>query len=137
MEVTNNVFAQLAKTGDGSVPETNGNFRTTYDKVYRAVATGTTGHTGDLAVQLAMYWQLHLAYDDDYAFKTYDSIESQMAGLFYARLESYLRDRSKAQPALPASSTGDQLFMQAACAAAERNVLDFFTAWGFTPDAAT
>ncbi len=135
VEVTNNVFAQLAKVGPGV--ETSANFRTDYDKVYAAVATGTTGHTGDLAVQLAMYWQLHLAYDDDYAYQTYDTIQAQQDGLFYARLESYLRDRAKASPALPDGSSGDQLFMQAACAAAKRDVLDFFTAWGFTPDAAT
>ncbi len=137
VEVTNNIFAQLAKTGDASISETNANFRTTYDNVYKAVATGTTGHTGSLAVQLAMYWQLHLAYDNDYAYKMYDSIDSQQNALFYARLESYLRDRTKAEPDLPASGGGDQVFMQAACAAAGKNILHFFKAWGFTPDAAT
>ncbi len=137
VEVTNNVFAQLAKTGGEAAPESNDNFRADYNKVYQAVATGTTGHTGDLAVQLAMYWQLHLAYDDDYAYRTYDTIQAQQDGLFYARLESYLRDPAKASPALPDGSSGDQRFMQAACAAAGRDVLDFFAAWGFTPDAAT
>lgn len=137
VEVTNNVFAQLAKTGGGAISESNANFRTSYQNVYKAVATGTTGHTGNLAVQLAQYWQLHLAYDNDYAYKFYDTIEAQQAGLFYARLESYLRDRSKATPELSASSGGDQLFMQAACAAAGRDLLHFFTAWGFKPDAAT
>ncbi len=137
VEVTNNMFAQLAKTGDASASETNANFRTTYDNVYKAVAAGTTGHTGNLAVQLAMYWQLHLAYDNDYAYKMYDSIDSQQNALFYARLESYLRDRTKAEPDLPASGSGDQVFMQAACAAAGKNILHFFKAWGFTPSAAT
>ncbi len=137
VEVTNNVFAQLAKTGSAIPSETSANFRTSYQNVYKAVATGTTGHTGNLAVQLAQYWQLHLAYDNDYAYKVYDTIEAQQAGLFYARLESYLRNRDKASPALPSGSGGDQLFMQAACAAAERDVLDFFTAWGFQPDSAT
>lgn len=137
VEVTNNVFAQIAKTGPGLASETSANFRTSYQNVYKAVATGTTGHTGNLAVQLAQYWQLHLAYDNDYLYKTYDSIEVQQAGLFYARLESYLRDRSKAKPALSATSGGDQLFMQAACAAAGRDLLHFFTAWGFRPDEAT
>ena len=135
VEVTNNVFAQLSKT-DGA-PETSANFRTDYEKVYAAVATGTTGHTGDLAVQLAMYWQLHLAYDNDYAFRIYDTVQAQQDGLFYARLESYLRDPAKASPALPDGSVGDQRFMQAACAAAKRDVLDFFTAWGILPDETT
>lgn len=131
VEVTNNVFAQLAQTD-----ETSASFRTSYEKVYKAVATGTTGHTGDLAVQLAMYWQLHLAYDNDYTYKMYDSIEAQQSNLFYARLESYLRDRSKAPHAISASG-GDQLFMQTACAAANKNILSFFKAWGFSPDADT
>ena len=135
VEVTNNMFAQLAKTGSGD-EETNANFRTTYDKVYKAVATGTTGHTGDLAVQLAMYWQLHLAYDDNYAYKLYDSAEAAQKAMFYARLESYLRDGTKAPYPFTAAS-GDQLFMQAACAAANKNILSFFEAWGFTPDSAT
>ncbi len=131
VEVTNNVFAQLARTD-----ETNHTFRTTYDKVYKAVATGTTGHTGDLAVQLAMYWQLHLAYDNDYTFKVYDTIEAQQKGLFYARLESYLRTPSKA-PHPFTSTDSDQLFMQAACAAAKENILGFFKAWGFKPNDST
>ena len=135
VEVTNNMFAQLAKTGGGS-EESSSNFRTTYDKVYRAVAAGNTGHTGDLAVQLAMYWQLHLAYDDNYAYKLYDSAEAAQEAVFYARLESYLRDGAKAPEPFTASG-GDQLFMQAACAAANKNILSFFEAWGFTPDAAT
>ena len=135
VEVTNNVFAQLAKTGTGN-EEATANFRTTYDNVYKAVATGTTGHTGNLAVQLGMYWQLHLAYDNSYAYKLYDSAEDAQAAVFYARLESYLRDKSKAPYPFTASG-GDQLFMQAACAAAGKNMLHFFKTWGFTPDGDT
>jgi len=131
VEVTNNMFAQLTATDESSR-----SFRTTYDKVYKAVATGTTGHTGDLAVQLAMYWQLHLAYDNDYTYKRYDTVEAQQAGLFYARLESYLRSPDKAPYPFTATG-GDQLFMQAACAAANKNILHFFRAWGIYPDAAT
>lgn len=131
VEVTNNMFAQLAQTD-----ETNGTARPQPGNIYKAVVTGTTGHTGNLSTQLGMYWQLHLAYDNDYSFKVYDSIEAQQAGLFYARAESYLRTPSKAKYPLTATS-GDQGFMQAVCAAAERDVLDFFRAWGIIPDQAT
>ena len=131
VEVTNNVFAMIAKTD-----ETNSTFRTNYQNVYKALATGTSGHTGDLAVQLAKYWQLHLAYDNDYTFKLYDSIDEQQAGLFYARVESYLREPSKASPALKTAS-GDQGLMQAACAAANKDILEFFEAWGLKPSAET
>lgn len=128
VEVTNNVFAQLAQT-----EETNESFRTAYESVYKIVASERSGPS----VNLAMYWQLHLAYDEDYTYKVYDTIEAQQNGLFYARLESYLRDRTKAEPDLPTDSSGDQLFMQAACAAAGRNLLAFFKAWGYTPDTVT
>ena len=132
VEVTNNLFPQLAQTD-----ETNKTSRVqNYNQVYKAVVTGTTGHTGNLAVQLAMYWQLHLAYDNDYSFKVYDSIEEQQAGLFYARLESYLRTPSKAKFPLQTTS-GDQGFMQAACAAAGKNILPFFQAWGIIPNEQT
>lgn len=137
VEVTNNVYAQLAKSDvDSARNEQNGGFRVDYDSVYKSVATGTMGHTGNLGVQLAQYWQLHLAYDNDYKFKHYDSIQSQQSGLFYARVESYLRDKTKANPEL-ASTNGDQGFMQAACAAAGKDVLDYFRAWGWAPDATT
>lgn len=132
VEVTNNLFPQLAQTD-----ETNKTSRVQdYNQVYKAVVTGTTGHTGNLAVQLAMYWQLHLAYDNDYSFKVYDSIQAQQDGLFYARLESYLRTPSKAEPDLQTTS-GDQGFMQAACAAAGKNILPFFQAWGIIPNEQT
>lgn len=131
VEVTNNVFAMIARTD-----ETNSTFRTNYQNVYEAIATGTSGHTGDLAVQLAKYWQLHLAYDNDYTFKLYESIDEQQEALFYARMESYLREPSKASPALK-TADGDQGLMQAACAAANKDILEFFEAWGLNPSTST
>lgn len=135
VEVTNNVFAQIAKAASSG--ETSSAFRSSYDKVYAGVVAGNVAHNGDLGVQLAQYWQLHLAYDDNYLFKKFDSISEQQAGLFYARVDSYLRDRSKLPKPFIGNPSGDQLFMQACCAAANKNVLDFFTAWGYKPDAST
>ncbi len=142
VEVTNNVFAQLAQTD-----ETSKSFRTTYDKVYKAVAAGNTGHTGDLAVQLAMYWQLHLAYDNDYSYRFYAAPEEQQKNLFYARVDSYMRDSARADAVSKANGresaklvlngTADQNFMRACVAAAQLDLLDFFRAWGFQPDGDT
>jgi len=129
-EVTNNIFAQLAKTGTAETTETNANFRTSWDSVYKAVASGTAGHTVSWDTQLAMYWQLHLAYDNNYAYKMYDDLTDQKNSLFYARLDSYLRNNT-------VSGDKDQKFMKAACAAASKNLLPFFEAWGFEPDANT
>ncbi len=153
VEVTNNIFAQLAQTD-----ETNKTFRAatavgedgpyTYEKVYKAVVAGNTGHTGDLGVQLGMYWQLHLAYDKGYSYKFYDTAEEQLKNLFYARVDSYFRNPEKAdkayedafgQAGIKLSLTGDadQKFMRVCCVAAMKDLLDFFRAWGFTPNEET
>lgn len=133
-EVTNNVFAQLAKSM--SEGETNAKFRTPYNNVYAMV----TGQTSLPAKHLAMYWQLHLAYDNASVFTLYpetaEGIAQQQQNVFYARLESYLRDPSKAPHALT-NTAGDQGLMQAACAAANKDCLDFFRAWGLVPSAET
>ena len=67
-EVTNNYFAVLAQAKD-----TNDSVRFEYPKVYEKVTSGTTGKSEDVFTQLGMYWQLHLAYDSGYNFKTYDN----------------------------------------------------------------
>lgn len=135
VEVTNNVFAQLAKGATSG--ETSDAFRADYINVYKGVAAGNVHHNGDLKVELAQYWQLHLAYDNNYSYKVFNNISEQQRGLFYARMESYLRDRSKLPKAFIGNPSGDQLFMQAACAAANKNILDYFRAWGYSPDANT
>lgn len=139
VEVTNNIFAQLEKAI--TVGETNAQFRTSYNKVYKGVVTGRVGHTGDLAVQLAMYWQLHLAYDNQPTAKMYSTAAEAQENLIYARIDAIYRDNSKApqtEIALNMSNgDADQKFMRVVCAAAGKDVLDFFRAWGFKPDATT
>lgn len=137
VEVTNNVFAQLAK-GASQNGETSAKFRANYNNVYKGVAAGNVCHNGDLKVQLAQYWQLHLAYDTTYySYKLFDETKDQQDNLFYARMESYLRTRSKLGEPFIGNPSGDQLFMQAACAAANKNILEFFTSWGYQPNADT
>lgn len=135
VEVTNNVYAQLAKGATSG--ETSAAFRASYASVYKGVVAGNVHHNGNLKVQLAQYWQLHLAYDNNYSYKMFSNISEQQRGLFYARLESYLRTRSKLPKAFVGNPSGDQLFMQAACAAANKDVLDYFRAWGYSPNADT
>ncbi|MCI8361372.1 MAG: hypothetical protein HFE86_08570 [Clostridiales bacterium] len=134
-EVTNNYFAVLAQAKD-----TNDSVRFSYDKVYQKVTSNTTGYPGNVFTQLAMYWQLHLAYDTGYNFKVYDNYEEQLANLFFARVDTYARDTSRAPKAeengvaLTLTGNVDQKLMRLACAAAEKNLLAFFTRWGLTPD---
>ena len=69
-EVTNNYFSLLA-TANG----TNNGVRFSYDTIYDKVTSGAIGHSSDVFTSLAMYWQLHLAYDNAYAQKTYSNYQ--------------------------------------------------------------
>ena len=135
-EITNNYFAQLAQAKD-----TNAGMRFNYENIYKKVTSGSTGQSSNLATQLGLYWQLHLAYDNDYNFKTYDSRTEQLANLFYARMDSYARTPSLAPApggiALALGGGSDQNLMRLACAAAEKDILEFFERWGKIPDSTT
>lgn len=131
-EITNNYFAQLltmAKAGT----------RFQYNKVYEKVTSGTIGASSSQATQLALYWQLHLAYDnvtDDRHI--FDSYQEQFDNLFFARVDTYSRNPAKApQAGLTLGSSTDQNLMRLACAAANKNILPFFERWGMLPDADT
>lgn len=129
-EVTNNYYSILA-TGD---------MRSDYDnEVYKAV---TSGGTNDQRTALAMYWQLHMAFDNDGNFKTYDTADAMKKNLFFARMDSYARNPENApkpggEPlSLEKNSTSDNI-IRLACAASEQNMLSFFEAWGLTYNEAT
>lgn len=139
-EITNNYFSVLAQAKD-----TNNSVRFQYRNVYDKVTSGTTGKASNVFTQLAMYWQLHLAYDlGGYNYKTYDDYEEQLDNLFFARVDSYARDISKAPKAsengvaltLNGADTDNKL-MRLAVAAAEKNILEFFEDWGLIPDETT
>ncbi|MCM1474070.1 MAG: M60 family metallopeptidase, partial [Muribaculaceae bacterium] len=134
-EITNNYFSLLSQSQDK-----NAGSRLNYNNIYKKVTSNTKGNA-DQGTQLGMYWQLHLAYDNDFNFKTYDTSEEILKNLFYARMDTYSRNPAKApQPygtALTLNGGTDQQLMRLACAAAEKDVLEFFERWGKTPDATT
>lgn len=135
-EITNNYFAQLAQAKDA-----NTGMRFTYKNIYDKVTSRTLGSSSNLATQLGMYWQLHAAYDEEYNYKTFDDRAEQLESLFYARVDSYARTPADAPApdgiALTLSGGADQCLMRLACAAAEKDVLEFFERWGKLPDSAT
>lgn len=134
-ETTNNYFSVLAQAKDD-----NDSVRFKYNNVFDKVTSGTKGVAPNVFTQLGMYWQLHLAYDKGYNYKTYENYDEQLANLFFARVDTYSRTPSRApQTDIPLSLTGDsdQILMRLSCAAAEKNILDFFERWGKTPDADT
>ena len=134
-EITNNYYALLAQSQDK-----NEGSRLNYKNIYKKVTSNMPGNA-DQGTQLGMYWQLHLAYDKDYNFKTYDTNSDILNNLFYARMDTYSRNPSRAPKphdiALTLSGGTDQQIMRLACAAAEKNVLEFFERWGKTPDETT
>ena len=137
-EITNNYFAQLSTRRE----EINSTARFTYQSVYNHVTSGSVGRPGNGKVALAMYWQLHLAYDRGYNYKTYENYEEQLANLFYARVDTYSRTPSKAptgsgEIALALNGGTEQNFIRLASAAAEKDLTDFFVHWGYIPDEET
>lgn len=129
-EITNNYYAQLAQARDSDQ-----GMRFQYKNIYEKVTSGTKGRSGNLATQLGMYWQLHLAYDNGYNFKTYAEYGEQLEHLFYARVDTYAREPRMApgKHALTLTGDKDQDLMRLCCAAAQRDILEFFERWGMTP----
>ncbi len=131
-EVTNNYFAQLAQAKDS-----DDSVRFTYENVYQKVTSNTVGKPSNVFTHLAMYWQLHLAYDRGYNYKVYDSYQEQHDNLFFARVDTYSRNPSLAPGGLSLNGGSEQNFMRLACAAAEKDLTEFFIRWGLVPDDAT
>lgn len=135
-EITNNYFAVLAQARDD-----NSTVRFDYNKVYEKVTSGAKGRASNVFTQLGMYWQLHLAYDRGYNYKTYENYEEQLGNLFFARVDTYARNTAKAPApggiSLTLAGDRDQDLMRLGCAAAQKDILEFFERWGMTPDEAT
>ncbi len=131
-EVTNNYFALLS-----SAKDTNASIRFEYPKVYEKVTSNTVGRSSNVFTQLALYWQLHLAYDRGYNYKIYDTYTEQKENLFFARVDSYARNTSLAPEGLVLGDSVDQNFMRLSCAAAQKDLTDFFIRWGMVPDTGT
>lgn len=139
-EITNNYFAVLAQAGQSDDP--NEDVRFSYDKAYAKATSGTKGKASDVFTQLAMYWQLHLAYDlDGGNYKTYDTYDEQYKNLFWARADSIVRDKSKAPNAkenpINLDTDRDNKLMRLAVAASGRNLLEMFVRYGYEPNEGT
>ena len=134
VEVTNNYFAQLATYGTGSV-------RFGYNVVYDKVTSGTIGRASDVFLQLAMYWQLRLAYDNYYPYKTFDTAQEVFDNLFFARVDTYSRTPSSAPApngvALKLDGGSEQNIIRLASAAAKKDLSAFFLRWGLVANDAT
>lgn len=108
-----------------------------WDSVLRRVTSGVKGVIRSQEA-LACYWQLHLAYDSQASGTVYSDPDKWMYGNIFARMASYSRNPSAAPYGLRLDDTdSDNTLMRLAVAASGHNILDFFRAWGFEPNAAT
>ncbi len=124
-EVTNNYFSMLATQTQ----------RTNYKDVYKEVTKGSIGQSSNVFTTLGMYWQLHMFYDNYYDYKMFENNEEQLENLFYARVDSYVRNPDSAPSngiKLTLSGSSSDKFIRLACAAAEKNLTPFFDAWGLS-----
>lgn len=141
-EITNNIWAQFEKSWDTA--ETT---RIPYEKVYKHVTSNTVGKPSSVFASLGMYWQLHLAYDkngvhydyykDDFSNAAY---ETMLQNEFFARYYAIRREWNRAPKPNGiglTEGTTEQNIMRTACAAAEKDLTDFFRAWGYEVDSVT
>lgn len=146
-EVTNNYYAQLAQSHDS----TDTTRWADYDNVYRKVTSGAKGAASG-KTGIAMYWQLHLAYDGmdmlantgkkSFNYKTYDNYTDLFNNLVFARIDSYARNQSLAPSPNGVglnmgSADKNNAIIRLACAATQKDLREYFIAWGLTPDADT
>lgn len=113
-ETTNNIFALFAQTINGgkSRLETSD----IYADVYKKVVSKNTGFSSNVFVNLGMFWQLHLAYDD--------SNTSVEADDFYPTLHRLSRDLNLRDLDV------QNYFIRLASDAAQKDLTPFFERWG-------
>lgn len=111
-EITNNIYSLMIQTydGDTNVLPSRLEMSNKYDGIYKKVSEGRVGFSNDVFVQLGMYWQLHLAYDNG---------DNPMD--FYNRL---FKEWKKG------GVSGDEGFALTASKIANRNLTEFFEKWG-------
>ena len=126
-EVTNNILALITQTFDD---EDESRLEGMYDEVYKKVTSSSVGLASGFT-RLAMFWQLHLAYDETNTYKMLDinSDKDITNDTFYAKLYRATRDNGIA----PVESGYDrtaQTFIIRSSDAVGKDLRDFFEKWG-------
>ena len=127
-EVTNNILALITQTfNDVSESRIEGS----YDQVYEKVTSGSVGLASSGLVKLAMFWQLHLSYDNDYTYEMLDlntdnNIENDT---FYAKLYRATREKGIA-PSEKGHDQVAQTFIMRSSDVVGKDLREFFAKWG-------
>ncbi len=123
-ELTNNIYsiALQAYDGDKSTKlKTRLELSDKYAQVYDKVSARRPGTSNDVFVQLAMYWQLHLAYDEANPFDFYNKF-------FTAWKKGDYKERTVGAETV--AYTPDERIALIASDVANKNLSDFFYSWG-------
>lgn len=129
-EVTNNVIALLAQTLDDKAPSRLEN-SDKYTEIYEKVTSETIGLPGNVFTQLGMFWQLHLAYDENptSVMLITDRDNDLTNDSFYARLSKRAREASAEDSKL----SYEQKIVRYASDVVQKDLTDFFKSWGIVP----
>ncbi len=129
-EVTNNVIALLAQTLDDKAPSRLEN-SDKYTDIYEKVTSETIGLPGNVFTQLGMFWQLHLAYDENptSVMLITDRDSDLTNDSFYARLSKRAREASAEDSKL----SYEQKIVRYASDVVQKDLTDFFKSWGIVP----
>lgn len=128
-ETTNNILALITQTfNDINESRLEGG---TYEKIYDKVTSNSVGLASDGGTRLGMFWQLHLAYDNDYTYKMLDlnSDKNLDNDTFYAKLYRETRLKGVAPNENGHDSTA-QTFIMRASDAVKKDLRGFFEKWG-------
>ena len=116
-EITNNIYSLALQAWDGSSMSLN--TRLTQDgrwtDIFNKVAQGRPGTANNVFVQLGMYWQLHLAYDN-----------ASQPLAFYNQFFKLWKSGEYS------GYTTDERVALIASKVADRDLTEFFTRWGVT-----
>lgn len=116
-EITNNIYSLALQAWDGSSMSLN--TRLTQDgrwaDIFNKVAQGRPGSANNVFVQLGMYWQLHLAYDN-----------ASQPLAFYNQFFKLWKSGEYS------GYTTDERVALIASQVADRDLTEFFTRWGVT-----
>ncbi len=128
-ETTNNILALITQTFDDI---DKSRLEGSYDKVYDRV-TSHSEATPQGLVGLGMFWQLHLAYDND---NTYEMLKLNADNdlendTFYAKLYRATREKGIA-PQENGFDRVAQTFIMRSSDAVKKDLREFFKRWGIT-----